>query len=125
MTKPNKPEKSGPDNAVKYKTAALGLLGKKLSGSALGVLTARFVLWCRENGFAPVLDFNGVEFLGNSFLESAYIYYEDFAPSVKGDILEVLFLQGPHLKNPDDARFMCQFLSCPAKETLESTSGGE
>lgn len=98
---------------VQYKTALLGVLGRNLSGSAIGVLIAKFVLWCRENDYAPVLDFRGVEGIGSGLVESALMYYEDHYGECDKKAVQVVRETDPGLRNPDDAAYLSDILSAP------------
>lgn len=98
---------------VQYKTALLGVLGRNLSGSAIGVLIAKFVLWCRENDYAPVLDFRGVERIGSGLVESALMYYEDHYGECDKKAVQVVRETDPGLRNPDDAAYLSDILSAP------------
>lgn len=98
---------------VQHKTALLGVLGRNLSGSAIGVLIAKFVLWCRENDYAPVLDFRGVERIGSGLVESALMYYEDHYGECDKKAVQVVRETDPGLRNPDDAAYLSDILSAP------------
>ncbi len=98
---------------IQYKTALLGVLGRNLSGSAIGVLIAKFVLWCRENDYAPVLDFRGVERIGSGLVESALMYYEDHYGECNKKAVRVIRETDSGLRNPDDAAYLSDILSAP------------
>lgn len=98
---------------VQYKTALLGVLGRNLSGSAIGVLIAKFVLWCRENDYAPVLDFRGVERIGSGLVESALMYYEDHYGECDKKAVRVIRETDSGLRNPDDVAYLSDILSAP------------
>lgn len=113
------------DERPRYKTVLLGLLGKELSGSALGVLVAKFVLWCGDNGCLPVLDFRGVERVGGGFIESAVIHYEDYFSSGRGEAVKVIFEADKSMRGRDDVESMCEILSKPPDKMPIETDGEE
>ena len=95
------------------KTALLGILGKNLAGSALGVLVAKFILWCRENNYSPFLDFRGVETIGESFVESALLHYEDYYDTCDRGAVKVEFRIDDRMRSKDAVTFLCSSLSSP------------
>ena len=114
-----------PPREGETKTAVLGRLGQNLSGGAIGVLIARFVLWCGENKYTPVLDFRGVENLGWSVVESACLFHsssctkENLPGTVK-------VYKDSFLKTPDAANFLHQALSkLPSREENKQLRGSE
>ena len=119
--KPLEKKKREEEKKVEYRTALMGILGTRLSGPAIGALLAKFVLWCDQEGFIPVLDFEGVEWVGQGVIEGAFFYHEDHCQE---KTVHVLLLSPPGFsQSPPQEGGLLPF--CDALYALAGDKGGE
>lgn len=70
-----------PSSPETCRTVRLAGLGKRPSGSAIGAMLVKFLVWCGKNGYCPIFDVRGVERIGTSLIEGAIMQFRDFEPS--------------------------------------------
>ncbi|HCA41543.1 MAG TPA: hypothetical protein DEP01_08740 [Aminobacterium sp.] len=69
------------------KKIVLGILGTQFDGVAIGILIAKFVLWCWTHNYTAILDFSGVIYIGEHVFTGTQQYFCDYKKSLNGEII--------------------------------------
>ena len=93
------------------KAMNFGRIGSSLRGVAVGVVAAKFVLWCRINGYVPVFNCRGVCSISSEVLESMKTYFDDMISSCGGDPVRVRLVADDKFRDSAEMKKICEHMS--------------